>query len=104
MLDLHNSELLFFEVLADLKEYLDDLVVVGGWLAYLHSNFLWRNISIEPITTVDIDFGLSEKSNKIYHQNIYQILSSLDYEQHHIKIGKIFPVAFYKKGVIPVEF
>ena len=104
MLDLHNSELLFFEVLADLKEYLDDLVVVGGWLAYLYSKFLWRNISIEPITTVDIDFGLSEKSNKIYHQNIYQILSSLDYEQHHIKIGKIFPVAFYKKGVIPVEF
>lgn len=66
MLYINDSELLFFEVLADLKEYLDDLVVVGGWLAYLYSKFLWENVSIEPITTVDIDFGLSEKSNKTY--------------------------------------
>jgi hypothetical protein len=47
---------------------------------------------------------LSKKSNKIYPQNIYQILSLLDYEQHHIRIGKIYPVVFYKKGKIPVEF
>lgn len=104
MLNIHDTELLFFEVLDDLKEYLEDLVVVGGWLAYLYSKFLWKNVSIEPITTVDIDFGLSDKSNKTYPQNIYQLLSSLDYEQHHIKLGKIFPVVFYKKGIIPVEF
>jgi 3-phosphoglycerate kinase len=35
LLDIHDSELLFFEVLDDLKEYLDDLVIVGGWLVYL---------------------------------------------------------------------
>jgi len=104
LLYINDSELLFFEVLADLKEYLYDLVVVGGWLAYLYSKFLWENVSIEPITTVDIDFGLSEKGNKTYPQNIYQILSSLDYEQHHIELGKISPVVFYKKGKIPVEF
>ncbi len=104
MLDIHDSELLFFEVLDDLKEYLDDLVIVGGWLAYLYSKFLWENVSIEPITTVDIDFGLGGKSNKTYPQNIYQILSSLDYEQRHIQLGKIYPIVFYKKGKIPVEF
>jgi hypothetical protein len=84
LLGIHESELLFFEVLDDLKDYLDDLVIVGGWLAYLYSKFLWENVSIEPITTVDIDFGLGEKYNKTYPQNIYQILSSLDYEQRHI--------------------
>jgi len=104
LLNIHDTEILFFGVLDDLKEYLEDLVVVGGWLAYLYSKFLWRNVSIEPIITVDIDFGLSDKSNKTYLQNIYQILSSLDYEQHHIQLGKIYPVVFYKKGKIPVEF
>jgi len=31
--DIKRLELLFFEVLKDLKDYLDDLTLVGGWLA-----------------------------------------------------------------------
>ncbi len=104
MTDIFSHELLFFEVINDLREYLEDLVVVGGWLAFLYSRFLWRNVSVEPITTVDIDLGLGEKSNKKYLSNIYQVLSKLDYEQHHTSIGKMYPVVFYKKGIIPVEF
>ncbi len=104
MIDIDSYEFLFFEVINDLKEYLEDLVVVGGWLAFLYSRFLWRKVSIEPITTVDIDLGLRGKTNKKYLSNIYQVLSKLDYEQHHINLGKIYPVVFYKKGKIPVEF
>ena len=32
MNDIKRLELLFFEVLHDLKDYLDDLTLVGGWL------------------------------------------------------------------------
>jgi len=94
LIDIDSHEFLFFEVINDLKEYLEDLVVVGGWLAFLHSRFLWRKVSIEPITTVDIDLGLRGKTNKKYLSNIYQVLSKLDYEQHHINLGKIIPHCF----------
>jgi len=31
--DIKQLELLFFEVLKDLQDYLDDLTLVGGWLS-----------------------------------------------------------------------
>lgn len=32
--DIKQLELLFFEVLQDLEDYLGELTIVGGWLAY----------------------------------------------------------------------
>jgi len=34
-------EAVFFAVLEDLKDYLPDLTIVGGWMPYVYSNFLW---------------------------------------------------------------
>ena len=35
MNDIKRLELLFFEVLQDLEDYLEDLTLVGGWLSYV---------------------------------------------------------------------
>jgi len=56
--ELEYLESMFFKVLDDLKDYLDDLTLVGGWLSYVYAKYLWNNLAIKPVTTSDIDFGL----------------------------------------------
>lgn len=58
MTELEYLESMFFKVLDDLKDYLDDLTLVGGWLSYVYAKYLWNNLAIKPVTTSDIDFGL----------------------------------------------
>jgi len=97
-------ESLFFEVLEDLKEYLDDLTLVGGWLPYIYSRFLWNNPSIKIVTTVDIDFGFSGNKKKVYSRTIFELLSSLDYKERHLRMNRMYPVVLYKQGKIPIDF
>lgn len=101
----HNKiESLFFHVLEDLKDYLYDLTLVGGWVPYVYTRFLWRNVLAKPITTVDIDFGFGEIEKRIYPKTIFDMLSSLDYNERHLTIGKLYPVVLYKGGEIPIDF
>jgi hypothetical protein len=102
--NIKRLELLFFEVLKDLKDYLDDLTLVGGWLSYVYSNFLWYNFEVQAVTTVDIDFGFGGNKTKPHSKTIFEVLSSLNYKEHHLRIGKIYPVVLYKQGEIPIDF
>jgi hypothetical protein len=102
--DIKRLELLFFEVLKDLQDYLDDLTLVGGWLSYVYSNFLWHNFKVQAVTTVDIDFGFGGNKIKPHSKTIFEVLSSLNYKEHHLRIGKIYPVVLYKQGEIPIDF
>ena len=104
MNDIKQLELLFFEVLKDLQDYLDDLTLVGGWLSYVYSNFLWHNFEVQAVTTVDIDFGFGGNKTKPHSKTIFEVLSSLNYKEHHLRIGKIYPVVLYKQGEIPIDF
>jgi hypothetical protein len=61
--ELEYLESTFFKVLGDLKEYLDDLTLVGGWLSYVYAKYVWGNLAIKPVTTADIDFGLGTGRN-----------------------------------------
>jgi len=54
LIKLSETETLFFNVLEDLKEYLVDLTLVGGWVPYVFSKFLWKNVIAEPVTTIVI--------------------------------------------------
>ncbi|MGD2246013.1 MAG: GSU2403 family nucleotidyltransferase fold protein [Candidatus Aminicenantes bacterium] len=103
MFSLDELESLFFQILEDLKEYLADLTLVGGWLAYIYTKFLWDEVHVKPVTTVDVDFGFG-KVKKTYSKTLFDSLKTLDYEEHHISIGKLFPVVLYKRGKIPIEF
>ena len=104
MNDIKQLELLFFEVLQDLKDYLDDLTLVGGWLSYVYSKFLWHNLETQAVTTVDIDFGFGGSKTKPHSKTIFEVLSSLNYKERHLRIGKMYPVVLYKQGEIPIDF
>lgn len=104
MINTDKIESIFFSVLEDLKDYLTDLTLVGGWMPFVYSNFLWQNYIKDPVTTVDIDFGLDHKNTHLHSKTIFQTLSPLDYSERHPRIDRIFPVVLYKEGKIPVEF
>jgi hypothetical protein len=102
--DIKRLELLFFEVLQDLKDYLDDLTLVGGWLSYVYAKFLWNNLEVQSVTTVDIDFGFGGNKTKPHSKTIFEVLSCLNYKERHLRIGKMYPVVLYKQGEIPIDF
>ncbi|MEW6455446.1 MAG: GSU2403 family nucleotidyltransferase fold protein [Acidobacteriota bacterium] len=104
MTELEYIESKFFEVLTDLKDYLDDLTLVGGWIPYVYSRFLWNNLSIRPVTTTDIDFGIGINKPKVYPRTIFELLSSLNYKERHPQMDRLYPVILYKEGKIRIDF
>lgn len=60
MVKLDEIESQFFQILEELKEYLSDLTLVGGWVPYMYTKFLWKEVHVKPVTTVDVDFGMNQ--------------------------------------------
>lgn len=102
-MNIEKIENVFFNVLEDLRDYLPDLTLVGGWMSYIYSNFLWKISVRNPVITVDIDFGVDQSITGDYSKTIFETLSSLNYKERHLKMDRMFPVVLYK-GKIPVEF
>ncbi|MBI3016415.1 MAG: hypothetical protein HYY62_00205 [Deltaproteobacteria bacterium] len=102
-MNVEKIEAIFFNVLEDICDYLPDLTLVGGWMPYVYSSFLWKMFLRNPVTTVDIDFGVDQSVTRDYSRTIFETLSSLDYKEHHLKMDRMFPVVLYKEK-IPVEF
>jgi hypothetical protein len=102
-MDHDKIESIFFNVLEDLKDYLSDLTLVGGWIPYIYSNFYWKNFIKNPVTTADIDFGVDQSITRNYPKTIFQTLSSLNYGERHLQMDRLFPVVLNKEK-IPVEF
>jgi len=102
-MNFEKIEAIFFNVLEDIRDYLPDLTLVGGWLPYVYTNFLWKTSVRNPVTTVDIDFGIDQPVTGEYSKTIFETLSSLDYKEHHLKMDRMMPVVLYKEN-IPVEF
>jgi len=90
---------LFYDVLEDMRDYLPDLTLVGGWLPHVYSNHLWKRTVRPAATTVDIDFGVDDSR---YARSIYETLSSLRYRERHLSMDRNFPVVLCKES-IPVE-
>ena len=102
-MNFEKIEAIFFNVLEDIHDYLPDLTLVGGWLPYIYTNFLWKTSVRNPVTTVDIDFGIDQSVSREYSKTIFETLSFLDYKERHLKMDRLFPVVLYKEK-IPVEF
>jgi len=102
--ELGYLESTFFKVLSDLKQYLDELTLVGGWLSYVYAKYAWNNLAIKPVTTADIDFGLGAGSARVYPKTIFELLSSLDYKERHPQMDRMYPVVLYKEGRVRVDF
>lgn len=104
MTDVEKIESIFFKVLNDLKDYLEDLTLVGGWMPYVYSRFLWNNLVVKPITTADIDFGFGQAKTRVHPKTIFELLSPLDYTERHPKMDRLYPVVLYKEGKVPIDF
>ncbi len=102
-MDLKKIETVFFDVLEDLKEYLPDLTIVGGWMPYLYANFLWKNFIKMPVTTSDIDFGVDKQITLAHSKTIFETLSALNYTERHPRMDRMLPVVLLKEKVL-VEF
>ncbi len=48
-MNLEKIDRLFLNVLDDIRDYLPDLTLVGGWIPYVHSNFLWKTAVRCPV-------------------------------------------------------
>jgi len=97
-------ERVFYEILEDLKEYLNVLTLVGGWVPFVYARHLWYLSISNLVTTADIDFGVSGKPTLSMGGTVYEKLSSLNYRERHVRLGRLWPVVFYRGGKIPVEF
>ena len=73
-MNFEKIEAIFFNVLEDIHDYLPDLTLVGGWMPYIYTNFLWKTFVRNPITTVDIDFGIDQSITREYSKTIFETL------------------------------
>ncbi|MCB4791592.1 MAG: hypothetical protein LHV68_06865 [Elusimicrobia bacterium] len=104
MLNFEKAENMFYEVLGDLESYLGGLTLVGGWLPYVYTKYLWKNINAKIVTTIDIDFGVSSDVEHSHRDTIFKKLSAMGYSERHLKIGKLYPIVLYKDKIIPIDF
>lgn len=81
---------LLLKVLEDLRDFLPYLVLVGGWVPYLYSRYLWKGIRHEPLTTIDIDFGFKEApAGKA--ETIADRVRKKHYGEHHLSMERSIP-------------
>ncbi|MBU4511254.1 hypothetical protein KJ830_09455, partial [bacterium] len=48
--------------------------------------------------------GFGGSKTKPHSKTIFEVLSSLNYKERHLHIGKMYPVVLYKQGEIPIDF
>lgn len=104
MTEIGNIENIFYKVLEDLKDYIADITLVGGWIPYMYSKFLWDKLAAKLITTTDIDFGINSVKPKDYPRTIFELLCTLDYNERHPDMDRAYPVVFYKEGKVRLDF
>lgn len=102
-MSLEKTENVFFGVIEDIRDYHPDLTLVGGWIPFVYSRYLWKTAVKTQVTTVDIDFGVDQAISGDYPRTIFQTLTSLNYRERHMAMDRMFPVVLYK-GNVPVEF
>lgn len=81
---------LLLKVLDDLEGFLPHLVLVGGWVPFLYTRYLWKGVKQEPLTTTDIDFGL-KGTGYLGKETITDRVIKKRYGEHHLRLGHDSP-------------
>lgn len=120
MAETNPSEKLLFKVIDDLREFMPHLVLVGGWVPYLYTQYTWQQEfngkslgvgSLQPttvITTTDMDFGVALGSYT-GSESIADHVRKLGYGERHLSMDRPTPFVPIVKGKdgyenAPVEF
>lgn len=91
--DTKEFERTFLKIMYGLKQYLPHFVLVGGWVPYLYSKYLWKNLSVSPISTLDIDIGIAEIKPLWKDKTIFTRFKNLKYKMEPIYNKEPFPLA-----------
>jgi len=94
----------FYRILEDLRQYLPDLVLVGGWVPFVYVRHVWKRKRARVVTTADVDFGVPGGTRTTPGKTVFETLSSRNYGERRLDSGRLWPVVLYKDGRIPVEF
>lgn len=81
---------LLLKVLKDLEDFLPYLILVGGWVPYLYSKYLWKGVRHEPLTTVDIDWGFKDVPFR-GPETISERVRKKHYGEHHASMDRLNP-------------
>lgn len=87
----------FFKVLDLLGDNLRHIVVVGGWLPYLYSKYLWQAVPVGIPTTMDIDLGIEEVHARCGEMTLYQRLLECGLSKAPIYEKEVYPIDFILK-------
>lgn len=82
----------FFKILTDIKPYLHHFVIAGGWIPYIYSKYLWKNLSVLPVSTLDIDIGVREVIPPWKNKTLFSKLGQLKYKLEPVYSKEPFPL------------
>jgi hypothetical protein len=94
-----SSLKLFLSVVKDIEPYLDNIILVGGWLPFVYSKYLWKqHLDSRIVATQDIDFALKEEY--FYKGKLLQDVfdESGRYANERIHTPEKFPVYYFVKA------
>lgn len=91
MPDIKEFEEGLVKVLSALKPYLRHFVLVGGWVPYLYSKYLWKGTRLLPVSTLDIDLGVKEISPPWKNKTLFSKFKQLRYELEPVYNKEPFP-------------
>jgi len=104
MSELEKLEKGFFETVEILKDYLPQIVVVGGWCPYLYAHHLWKKKIPNIPTTLDIDLGVLETGSRHFERTVYDKLKSAGLALERIYADEATPVEFiYKQKTVELK-
>lgn len=88
---MNELEAALYKAITDMRPYLSQLVLVGGWVPYVYKKFIWKNIIASPQHTTDVDFGIPSDC-KASKKSVYDTLSQLRYPERHLQMDRLFPI------------
>lgn len=104
MAELKQLEKGFIETVEILKNYLPQMVVVGGWCPYLYARYLWKRKIPNIPTTLDIDLGVLETGSRYFETTVYEKLKSAGLALERLYADEETPIEFiYKKRTVELK-
>ena len=104
MSDLEKLQKGFLETVEILRDYLREIVIVGGWCPYLYSRYLWKTKIPNIPTTLDIDLGVLETGSRHFEMTVYDKLKSAGLALERIYADEETPVEFiYKQKAVEIK-
>jgi predicted nucleotidyltransferase len=88
----------FLKTLWILRDYLDEIIVGGGWAPFLYYRYLLQNRDYEPVRTRDIDFMVKKEVPIVGNKTVDQLLIEAGFEAKFRSLDT--PPLIHYEGII----